>query len=76
MKLERLSLDDPFEGIALAYVDWGPPDAERIVVCVHGLTRNARDFDRLARRLAGKGMRVRGTVSAPRERFPLPEGEG
>ena len=58
MKLERLSLDDPFEGIALAYVDWGPPDAERIVVCVHGLTRNARDFDRLARRLAGKGMRV------------------
>ena len=28
------------------------------MVCVHGLTRNARDFDFLARRLAAKGMRV------------------
>ena len=35
-----------------------PPDAEQVVLCVHGLTRNARDFDFLARRLAGKGMRV------------------
>jgi pimeloyl-ACP methyl ester carboxylesterase len=29
-----------------------------VVLCVHGLTRNGRDFDFLARRLAGKGMRV------------------
>src|SRR5574339_1250508 len=58
MKLERISLDGPFEGIALGYVDWGPPEAERTVVCVHGLTRNARDFDRLARALTAKGMRV------------------
>ena len=42
----------------VAYVDWGPEDAEQVVVCVHGLTRNARDFDFLARRLAAKGMRV------------------
>lgn len=33
------------------YVDWGDPAAERIVVCVHGLTRNCRDFDFLARAL-------------------------
>ena len=58
MKLERLSLDGPFEGIELGYVDWGPPDAERVVVCVHGLTRNARDFDRLAQAIAGRGMRA------------------
>jgi pimeloyl-ACP methyl ester carboxylesterase len=58
MKLERMSLDGPFEGIALGYVEWGPPEAERTVVCVHGLTRNARDFDRLARALTAKGMRV------------------
>jgi pimeloyl-ACP methyl ester carboxylesterase len=58
MKLERLSLDDPFDGIALGYVDWGPRDAQRTVICVHGLTRNARDFDRLARALADRGMRV------------------
>src|SRR5512135_79914 len=30
---------------------WGPPRAPA-VLCVHGLTRNARDFDALAERLA------------------------
>jgi pimeloyl-ACP methyl ester carboxylesterase len=33
------------------YTDWGNPDAERIVICVHGLTRNCRDFDTLAQAL-------------------------
>ena len=42
----------------VAYVEWGPPDAEQVVVCVHGLTRNSRDFDFLARRLAHRGLRV------------------
>jgi pimeloyl-ACP methyl ester carboxylesterase len=42
----------------IAYVEWGPEDASQVVLCVHGLTRNARDFDFLARRLAAKGMRV------------------
>lgn len=36
----------------LAYTQWGQPDAGRTVVCVHGLTRNARDFDFLATNLA------------------------
>ena len=34
------------------YTDWGSPDAERVVICVHGLTRNGRDFDFLAEALA------------------------
>lgn len=42
----------------LAYWEWGPPDAERTVVCVHGLTRQGRDFDFLARHFACKGWRV------------------
>jgi len=42
----------------IAYFEWGPEDAAQVVVCVHGLTRNARDFDFLARRLAARGMRV------------------
>jgi pimeloyl-ACP methyl ester carboxylesterase len=42
----------------IAYVEWGPEDASQVVLCAHGLTRNARDFDFLARRLAAKGMRV------------------
>jgi pimeloyl-ACP methyl ester carboxylesterase len=42
----------------LAYADWGPPKAERTVVCVHGVSRNGHDFDVLAASLAGQGMRV------------------
>jgi len=43
---------------SLSYVEWGPSDATRCVVCVHGLTRNARDFDDLAMYLADAGRRV------------------
>jgi len=35
----------------MQYTDWGAPDAERIVICAHGLTRNGRDFDTLAQEL-------------------------
>ena len=37
----------------LRYFEWGARDAE-VVICVHGLTRNAHDFDRLADRLADR----------------------
>lgn len=30
------------------YVEWGAFDNPRIVICVHGLSRNCRDFDTLA----------------------------
>lgn len=36
----------------LSYYEWGPANAARTIVCVHGLTRNARDFDVLAAALA------------------------
>ena len=36
----------------IAYLDWGNPASDHIVVCVHGLARNSRDFDYLARELA------------------------
>ena len=42
----------------LAYAEWGSPSAERTVVCVHGVSRNGRDFDALARDLAERGARV------------------
>jgi pimeloyl-ACP methyl ester carboxylesterase len=35
----------------IAYTEWGRPDNPHIVVCVHGLTRNCRDFDFLAEAL-------------------------
>ena len=37
----------------LAYVDWGEDRAKPPVLCVHGLTRNSRDFDWLARTWPG-----------------------
>nr|WP_209768802.1 alpha/beta hydrolase [Azospirillum rugosum] len=41
----------------VAYTQWGRDDAPRTAVCVHGLTRNGRDFDALALDLAD-GWRV------------------
>ncbi|MGE5386671.1 MAG: alpha/beta fold hydrolase [Betaproteobacteria bacterium] len=32
----------------VAYLEWGDPDNPQVVMCVHGLTRNNRDFDYLA----------------------------
>ncbi len=35
----------------MRYTDWGDAANPRIVICVHGLTRNCRDFDTLAEAL-------------------------
>ena len=35
----------------MAYWEWGDPLNPRVLVCVHGLTRQGRDFDTLARAL-------------------------
>jgi pimeloyl-ACP methyl ester carboxylesterase len=45
----------------MAYWEWGPGDAAHVVLCVHGLSRQGRDFDVLAQTLvkrAGGSMRV------------------
>ena len=42
----------------VGYTEWGSAGASRTVVCVHGLTRNSRDFDFLAQRLVERGARV------------------
>jgi pimeloyl-ACP methyl ester carboxylesterase len=39
----------------MAYWEWPGPPSGRTIVCVHGLTRNGRDFDRLAAALASRG---------------------
>ncbi len=38
----------------LAYYEWGDPRNDKVVVCVHGLTRSGRDFDALARALSDR----------------------
>jgi pimeloyl-ACP methyl ester carboxylesterase len=35
----------------MAYWEWGDPANRRVLVCVHGLSRQGRDFDTLARHL-------------------------
>ena len=41
----------------IAFTDWNS-SGERTVICVHGLTRQGRDFDWLAQALAAQGYRV------------------
>jgi pimeloyl-ACP methyl ester carboxylesterase len=60
MRIERLSCLGPHGFHQLAYAYWSGPAGARPIVCVHGLTRNGRDFDPLAQRLA-----ARGPVAAP-----------
>lgn len=38
----------------VVYWEWGDTANAEVVVCVHGLTRNGRDFDALARSLASR----------------------
>jgi pimeloyl-ACP methyl ester carboxylesterase len=57
-RFEVVSALGPHGFSKVAYAEWGPRDAAQVVLCVHGLTRNCRDFDFLARRLAQRGLRV------------------
>ncbi len=57
MRLKRFPVFSSHAGDAsnsrhIAYTEWGQPDNPHVVVCVHGLTRNCRDFDFLAQALA------------------------
>jgi pimeloyl-ACP methyl ester carboxylesterase len=38
----------------IAYVEWGDKENPDVLVCVHGFSRNSRDFDYLARALQHK----------------------
>ena len=42
------------DGLRLHYRDYGGPSERPPILCLHGLTRNARDFEPVANRLAGK----------------------
>jgi pimeloyl-ACP methyl ester carboxylesterase len=38
----------------VAYTEWGEPNDDPTIICVHGLSRNGRDFDHFATALANK----------------------
>jgi len=51
MKEQKILTLDPHGFHHIAYTEWGDP-SKPLLVCVHGLTRNGRDFDYLAERLS------------------------
>lgn len=59
----------------MAYRDWGSAGAAQ-VVCVHGLTRNGRDFDRLATALEGDRRVIAPDIVGRGLSDRLPAGDG
>jgi pimeloyl-ACP methyl ester carboxylesterase len=55
--LNYVSCPDPAGSHRMAYWQWGSTDAAHVVVCVHGLSRQGRDFDVLARALVERSPR-------------------
>lgn len=49
--LNYVTCADAADGHRMAYWQWGQPDSPHVVLCVHGLTRQGRDFDVLAQAL-------------------------
>lgn len=59
--LNYIFCPDASGGHRMAYWEWGNPQSTHVVVCVHGLSRQGRDFDVLAQALcarAGNSIRV------------------
>lgn len=53
-KLNYVSCPDSAGSHRMAYWQWGDPAAGHVVVCVHGLSRQGRDFDTLAQALVAR----------------------
>ncbi|HEY9705499.1 MAG TPA: alpha/beta hydrolase [Allocoleopsis sp.] len=47
----QLSCQHSTESYQISYIEWGDPHQENVLICVHGLTRNSKDFDHLAQEL-------------------------
>jgi pimeloyl-ACP methyl ester carboxylesterase len=54
--LHHVQCPDTTGGHRMAYWHWGNPTAAHVVVCVHGLSRQGRDFDALAASLVEKAQ--------------------
>ena len=78
-RLDHVNCPHPEGQHRMAYWSWGDPAAAHVVVCVHGLTRQGRDFDRLAQALversAGRLRVVCPDVAGRGQSDWLPSGE-
>ena len=61
-QLHHVSCPDAGAGHRMAYWQWGATQATHTVVCVHGLSRQGRDFDVLAQAMVREGLRRDGLV--------------
>jgi pimeloyl-ACP methyl ester carboxylesterase len=52
--LNYVSCPDASGSHRMAYWSWGSADAPHVIVCVHGLSRQGRDFDTLAQALVAR----------------------
>ena len=48
MDIRRVHVEGPDGEYGLSYAEWGSARTGHSIICVHGLTRNGRDFDHLA----------------------------
>lgn len=51
-RLNAVTCTSPAGLHRMAYREWGDPECDEVVLCVHGLTRTGRDFDSLASELS------------------------
>ena len=58
MKTDLFACTDPGGPHRMAYAEWGAASDRPTIICVHGLTRNGRDFDRLAEAFEKDGRHV------------------
>jgi hypothetical protein len=54
--LNYVSCPDAGGSHRMAYWQWGEPHAAHVIVCVHGLSRQGRDFDTLAQGLLARSQ--------------------
>ena len=52
--LHYVACDDAQGGHRMAYWQWGDARSTHVVICVHGLTRQGRDFDLLAQAIVAR----------------------
>lgn len=60
--LKHVNCPDANGGHRMAYWQWGSPDSAHVVVCVHGLSRQGRDFDVLAQTLCDAVAQKSGSI--------------
>jgi pimeloyl-ACP methyl ester carboxylesterase len=74
--LNYVSCPDAAGGHRMAYWQWGQPESSHVVLCVHGLTRQGRDFDVLAQALCERAALSAGLADGIRIVCPDVAGRG